>query len=69
VTGMETIKTWKSLYRNNLKLLRKEEKNLNKVRDSGSSHEVRDAEQRVASISEEISLLERRMLKSWTEED
>ena len=69
MTGIETIKTWKSLYRNNLKLLRKEEKNLDKVKDSGSSYEVRAAEQRVAAVSEEISLLEKRMLKSWTEDD
>ena len=68
MTGMETIRAWKSLYKNNLKLLKKEEEHLRKMSESSTSYEIKAAEGRIASVTEELSILERKILRSWIDE-
>ena len=69
MTGVQTIRMWKKQYSDAVKLLKKEEAKMEKLKESDSVYEVRSSERRIASMREEIDLIEKKIIESWVSDD
>jgi len=69
VTGVQTIRMWKKQYSDALRLLKKEEAKMEKLKESDSVYEVSSSERRIASMREEIGLIEKKIIESWVSDD
>jgi hypothetical protein len=65
VIGIQTVRSLKKQYSDGLKILKKEEGKLEKLKNSESVHEVRSSEKRIASMREDLNLIEKKMIGSW----